>query len=108
MSVNEELAEMVYRSIVQPIILQMASQYIPSDDLIGNTLRAQMHYTSAGVSPEIINEIMTFNHQGISSVERVMPDLGTLKSEYLHTIKLATPTVVKPTAVGTTYKVAKP
>lgn len=44
----------------------------------------------------------------VTKPARVMPELDLPKPEYLHTIKLATTTVVKPTAVGTTYKAAKP
>lgn len=44
----------------------------------------------------------------IAKPPRVMPELDLPKPEYLHTIKLTPHKVVKTTAVGTTYKAAKP
>lgn len=52
--------------------------------------------------------MIAFNNPGTANAKRIMPDLDLPKPEYLHTIKLATPKVVKTTAVGTTYKAAKP
>lgn len=89
---------------------------------------ARMRYLASGGDPRFLNpmdqavvsEMKEFRERMVEAFmntdmqplitkpPRVMPELELPKPEYLHTIKLATPTVVKPTAVGTTYKAAKP
>lgn len=71
-------------------------------------LRAMMDYIQESRKAAIEDFLGLEMEPLIAKPPRVMPELDLPKPEYLHTIKLATPKVVKTTAVGTTYKAAKP
>ena len=91
-------------------------------------MEARMRYLASGGDPRFLNpmdqavvsEMKEFREMMaeafmntdmkplVTEPPRIIPELDLPKPEYLHTIKLATPKVVKPTAVGTTYKAAKP